>query len=60
MTDTLGRVGWLDVFDADEMRATLAQLHALLDLCASHLQHENEFVHSAIGVAVDLGRAPAR
>lgn len=48
MTDTLGRVGWLDVTDADEMAATLAQLEVLLDLCANHVKHENEFVHTAI------------
>ena len=48
MTDTLGRVGRLDVFDAAEMDATLGQLEALLGQCENHLKHENEFVHTAI------------
>ena len=48
MIDTLGKVGWLDVNDAAELNATLAQVQSLLDLCRSHLEHENEFVHTAI------------
>lgn len=48
MTDTLTRVGRLDSTDADELAATLAQLRALLELCRSHVAHENEFVHAAI------------
>jgi hemerythrin-like domain-containing protein len=48
MTDTLLRVGRLDTGDADELAATLAQLRALLELCRSHVAHENEFVHAAI------------
>ena len=48
MTDTLARVGRLDVHDGDEMGATLAQLDALLTLCGEHVQHENDFLHTAI------------
>ncbi len=48
MTDTLARVGRLDVHDGAEIVATLGQLDALLDLCTSHLQHENDFMHPAI------------
>lgn len=48
MTDTLLRVGRLDVNDAADFQATLGQLDALLDQCLSHLDHENHFVHAAI------------
>lgn len=48
MTDTLARLGRLDTADRDESRAMLAQLDALLDLCTSHLQHENDFLHPAL------------
>ena len=48
MSDTLCRIGRLDVDDADEMIATLAQLETLLTLCTRHIEHENDFVHSAI------------
>ncbi|MEO6033590.1 MAG: hypothetical protein ABIP61_17155 [Burkholderiaceae bacterium] len=48
MSDTLRRVGRLDVSDAPDMAASLGQMHELLDLCLGHLQHENGFVHTAI------------
>lgn len=48
MTDTLLRVGRMDVNDAADFQATLGQLDALLDQCLSHLDHENHFVHTAI------------
>ena len=48
MTDTLGRVGWLDTGDADELQATLQQVRALLAVCRSHLEHENRHVHPAL------------
>jgi len=48
MTDTLARVGRLDVDDPNELTATLAQVHSLLDLCRRHLEHENQFVHTAL------------
>jgi hemerythrin-like domain-containing protein len=48
MTDTLGRVGWLDPADADERQATLLQVRSLLSICRSHLEHENRHVHPAL------------
>jgi hemerythrin-like domain-containing protein len=48
MGDTLGRVGAVDLDDADDCRATFAQVDALLEACRVHLAHENEFVHTAI------------
>jgi hypothetical protein len=48
MTDTLVRVGRLEVGDAAELAATLGQVHALLDACRHHLAHENQHVHTAI------------
>lgn len=48
MTDTLLRVGRMDVNDAGDFQATLGQVDALLDQCLSHLDHENHFVHTAI------------
>jgi iron-sulfur cluster repair protein YtfE (RIC family) len=48
MGDTLSRVGRVDVTDNDDLARTLGQLEALLNFCASHLQHENEFIHTAI------------
>ena len=55
MMDTLLRVGQLDVFDADDMTRTLGQLAALLTQCESHLDHENEFVHTAIEARLPTG-----
>ena len=48
MTQTLAQVGRLDVDDAAESAATLAQVEDLLDFCLAHMHHENEFVHAAI------------
>lgn len=48
MTDTLHRIGCMDAADADDMAAALGQLDALLDLCTSHIRHENDFMHTAI------------
>jgi hypothetical protein len=48
MSDTLARVGRMDVADADELPSTLAQCDELLALCASHVHHENDFMHPAI------------
>ncbi len=48
MSETLVRIGRIDVADAIDRDAALAQLDELLDLCADHLRHENEFVHTAI------------
>jgi len=57
MMDTLGRVGRVDVFDADELQATLGQLDTLLTFCAEHIQHENDFVHTAIEARLPAGSA---
>ncbi|UGB38321.1 hypothetical protein [Frateuria soli] len=46
--DTLLRLGRLDVADAPEVDATLAQTRELLTLCRMHLEHENRFVHPAL------------
>jgi hypothetical protein len=48
MSDTLLRVGRIDVADIDEMQCTLAQCDELLALCESHVHHENHFMHPAI------------
>lgn len=48
MADALVAMGRLDVSDSSEFEPTLARVRALLDACASHLQHENEFIHPAI------------
>ncbi len=48
MTDTLRRLGRLDLDDAQDLGAGLDQLEALLDAASSHLQHENDFIHPAI------------
>lgn len=48
MTDTLLRVGRMDVNDAEEVEATLGQLDTLMSQCVAHLDHENSFIHAAI------------
>jgi hemerythrin-like domain-containing protein len=48
MSDTLCRVGRMNAGDADELQHALAQCDDLLALCASHVQHENDFMHPAI------------
>jgi len=48
MTDTLHRVGRVDVADADDMARTLGQLEALLEECLHHIQRENEYMHTAM------------
>ena len=57
MTDTLVRVGRLDVSDASETDATLAQLDALLRACTAHIEHENDFLHTAIEARLPAGAA---
>lgn len=57
MTDTLIRVGRLDVHDADDMAATLGQVDTLLTLCTGHIEHENDFVHAAIEARLPAGSA---
>jgi hypothetical protein len=48
MTDTLTRVGRIDVADVADRDEALGQLDELLALCLDHLRHENEFIHAAI------------
>ena len=48
MTDTLGRLSWLDCGDAAETTGTLNQFDGLMAFCRKHLEHENSFVHAAI------------
>ncbi len=48
MTDTLARIGRIDVADRADRDAALGQLDELLALCLAHLCHENDFVHTAI------------
>ena len=48
MSETLVRVGRADVTDPDDLHAALEQLETLLTLCLNHIEHENEFVHTAI------------
>jgi len=48
MTDTLSGLSCLDLDDAQELAAGLAQLEALLEAASCHLQHENDFIHPAI------------
>lgn len=48
MSDTLGVLGRMDIDDASEVAAALAQLRELLHICDKHLQKENQFVHVAM------------
>lgn len=48
MTDTLHRVGRMDVADAEDMGRALGQLDALLVECLHHLERENTFMHTAM------------
>jgi len=60
MADTLGAIGRMDVDDAEERDATLAQLRSLLALLEHHAQIEDDFIHVAMqarrpGSAIDSG-----
>jgi hypothetical protein len=48
MSSALLRVGQVDVFDADDLQRTLVELDDLLDFCLAHIEHEDDFVHTAI------------
>lgn len=48
MADTLRRLGRADVDDAQDLVPALDQVDSLLVQLRAHLQHENDFVHTAI------------
>jgi hypothetical protein len=48
MADTLLAVGRMDCEDNLELAQTTERVMQLLDICAGHLKHENDFVHTAI------------
>ena len=48
MTDTLLALGRMDTDDDLEFAQTCDRVMQLLDLCRSHLHHENDFVHTAM------------
>ncbi|WP_439520474.1 hemerythrin domain-containing protein [Hydrogenophaga sp.] len=48
MTDALLTLGRTDPDDAGEIARTVALVDELLVLCASHVAHENNFVHPAL------------
>lgn len=48
MADALIQAGRTDWQDAADRGETLATIRGLLDFCASHLEHENDFVHAAM------------
>jgi hypothetical protein len=48
MAQALLALGRLDVEDDAQVRATAAEVAALLDLCLAHVRHENDHVHVAI------------
>jgi hypothetical protein len=50
MAHTLVRVGRLDAYDATEVAEVTEEVRALIAVCRSHLQHENEVVHAAMNL----------
>jgi uncharacterized membrane protein YeiB len=48
MSETLMAVGRMDPQDPQELAAISQRVVELLDFCAAHLQHENDFVHTAM------------
>jgi hypothetical protein len=48
MADTLLAVGRMDCDDDLELAQTTQRVLALMDACASHLKHENDFIHTAL------------
>lgn len=45
MMDTLSAVGRADARDSADLHAACERVLVLCDTCASHLEHENEFIH---------------
>ncbi|MDM7941976.1 MAG: hemerythrin domain-containing protein [Hydrogenophaga sp.] len=61
MADTLIQVGRTDFTDAADVGRTADQVDELMALCASHVAHENDFVHPALesrcpGVCLPVAR----
>ncbi|MDR7333537.1 hemerythrin domain-containing protein [Roseateles asaccharophilus] len=48
MTDTLQQLGRMDIDDPLDLATALAQLDALLDAAAHHVEKENTYMHPAI------------
>lgn len=48
MCNTLTSVASMDGGDQHEVDATLAQVRTLASFCQSHLEHENEYLHTAL------------
>jgi len=48
MADTLLAVGRMDAADELDVGQTTARVTELLDMCRSHLEHENHFLHTAM------------
>ncbi len=48
MMDTLARVGRTDWQNDDHCASTLTDVRSLALVCQSHLEHENEFLHTAM------------
>lgn len=48
MADTLLDLGRTDTDDTEECHAIGGRILELLDFCANHLKHENNFIHTAI------------
>lgn len=48
MADTLLALGRMDADDELELAQTSQRVLELLDFCASHLRHENQFIHAAM------------
>jgi hypothetical protein len=60
MCDALSRTGSVDPDDDAQVRTTLERVHALLELCAKHIAHEDAFLHPALEAARLGSSAPAR
>ena len=52
MTDTMTLVGAVDPRDDVEVDAAIAQVRALLEALAGHIDHEHHFVHPAIDAVI--------
>ena len=48
MAHTLVRVGRMDPHDPAEVAEVSAEVRALMDICAGHVEHENTVVHRAM------------